>query len=198
MYHRLIYIISITAFSSEGPLGWRQLHSVRKSWWTQRVSALLSSSLSCEGSSKRGHPTEFQRETRHRCAHTQSNTQTGMLTSHATPTQGTFRAGPLYRLSLQGGWPLHPSCHPALTSAHLTRGPGSQRNTQRWTWGQRDHGCDWPLIKGSSVDDANWVRGWWAHWGQSDGGRVGADGRHQRGEGTWRDGNNVDSLASLL
>lgn len=120
-----------------------------------------------KASSKRGHPTTFQRETRYRHTHantphtTQHTDRHGHICTHTyvTPTQGPFRAGPLHGLSLQGGRPLHPSRHPALTSAHLTGGPGSQGDTQRWTRGQRDHGCDRPLIKGPSVNDANRVRG---------------------------------------
>lgn len=102
--------------------------------------------------SKRGHATPFQRDTRYRHAHAFNTIHT-----RSQPTQGAFGTGPLHCLALQSGRPLHPSCHPALTSAHLTRAAWSQRDTQRWTRGQRDHSCDWPLIKGSSVDDANGV-----------------------------------------
>lgn len=120
-------------------------------------------------------------------------TQHAPRSTSSALTQGPFRAGPLHCLTLQGGWPLHPSRHPALTSAQLTRAPGSQGDTQRWARGQRDHGCD-----RTSVDDANWVRSRWAHWGQRHSSRVGADCCHQRGEGAWRKRDAADCLVSTL
>ncbi len=79
MYHRLIYITNVTAFSLEAALRRRQLHSETKSQQTQLVSKQLSSSH-LKASSKRGHPTTFQRETRyeHTCKiiHTHTHTHT--------------------------------------------------------------------------------------------------------------------------
>lgn len=137
-------------------------------------------------------PTQKKKKTNTRRADTHTHIQG--KSSPDQPTQGAFGAGSLHRLPFQGGRPADPSGHPGLAAAHLAGAPRSQGDPQGRPWRQGHHGGDGPLIEGPPVDDADWVGGRRAHWGERHRGRVGADRGHQRGEGTWAERGGVINI----